>query len=104
MNLLGDVIHYYVCHPYITRHGPLYNAEPIMEVNDENNQYNDFQKTMRASEFSVELMKHSIGIDSLFYQANRQNHRRLVFNHADEVSKELYRKVRDRIIWLHLWI
>ena len=48
MNLLEDVIHYYVCRSYITRHGPLCNAEPIISVDDANNQYNEFQQTMRV--------------------------------------------------------
>ena len=73
MNLLGDVIHYYVCRPYITRHdsGPLCNAEPIISIDNANNQYNEFQQTMRASEFSVELLKHSVGIDTLFHNPKK---------------------------------
>lgn len=99
MKLLGDedVIHYYVCRPYITRHGngPLCNAEPIISIDDANNQYNEFQETMRASEFSVELLKHSVGIDSLFHNPTKWSNRVLVFSHADEVTKDLYDRVNE---------
>lgn len=97
MELLGgdDAHHYYVCRPYITRHGngPLCNSEPIIEVNDENNQYNDFQKTMRASEFSVELLEHSIGIDALFVNQDRPYYKKLVFSHAKELTRDLLDKI-----------
>ena len=99
MKFIGneDVLHYYVCRPYITRHGngPLCNLEPIIPVNDDNNQYNEFQQTMRASEFSVELLKHSVGIDSLFYNPHKWPNRILVFSHADEVSNDLFNKVNE---------
>lgn len=107
MEMLGDkdVVHYYVCRPYITRHGngPLCNAEPIIDVNDENNQYNEFQETMRASEFSVELLKHSIGIDSLFHCPTRWSNKNLVFSHANELSREVYDKVRKTALFSEIY-
>lgn len=90
-----NVVHYYVCRPYITRHGngPLCNTEKVITVKDENNQYNEFQQTMRGSEFSVELLQHSVYIDSLFHNPNKWSNKVLVFSHANEVTTEIYESV-----------
>lgn len=82
----------YVCRPYITRHGsgPLLTTTPIIEVDDQNNQWNDFQKVFRACEFDIELLKHSINIDSLYSKGCIHM---VIFSHGNELSEDLYTKV-----------
>lgn len=84
----------YVCRPYITRHGsgPLLTSTPVIEVEDVNNQWNDFQKTFRACKFDTELLKHSIFIDSLYSKAAIRN---VVFSHGDEVPASLEQRVKE---------
>lgn len=83
----------YVCRPYITRHGngPLLTTTPIIEVDDQNNPWNDFQKGLRACEFDVDLLKHSIYIDSLYSKAAIHN---VVFSKANELPVGLEERVR----------
>lgn len=84
----------YVCRPYITRHGngPLLTTTPILDVDDVNNQWNEFQKTFRSCKFDVELLKHSIFIDSLYSKGATRN---VVFSHANELSVELENRVKE---------
>ena len=84
----------YVCRPYITRHGngPLLTTTSIIDVDDINNQWNDFQKTFRACKFDIELLKHSIFIDSLYSKVANRN---IVFSHSNELSTEMEQAVRE---------
>lgn len=86
----------YVCRPYITRHGngPLLTSTSILDIDDQNNQYNDFQKTFRSCEFDVDLLAHSIKIDS-YYSVGSEH--RVVFSHGNELTKKLYDKVKTTL-------
>lgn len=44
----------------------------------------------KQCEFSVELLKHSVGIDTLFH-----NPKKWSSSHADEVTKDLYDKANE---------
>ena len=61
----------YVTRPYITRHGngPFASDKSVREVIDPNNKYNDFQKTLRAIDFDVNLFRHSVEINRQFSDA-----------------------------------
>jgi len=74
----------YVTRPYITRHGagPIPTLKEKVEVNDPNNQFNDFQKAMRATKFDVELLKHSMSVNCISYPC--LGIPRVVVTHADE--------------------
>lgn len=93
LNRKDTTIVNYVCRPYITRHGngPLLTTTRIFTIDDENNQWNDFQKGLRACEFDVELLKHSLNIDYL-YSEYAWHH--LVFSHGDELSVDLVDRIR----------
>lgn len=98
------VNHYYVCRPYITRHGngPLCTDKELIDVTDENNKYNEFQGSMRACEFSVDLLKHSLSIDAQFFRGD--NHTvNLVFSHGDELSDSLIGLIRKETSVHHLY-
>lgn len=84
----------YVCRPYITRHGegPLLSGKPILHINDENNPWNDFQKSFRAFGFDVDLLKHSVTIDSI-YSSNVN--RTIVFSHGNELTDGLITEVSE---------
>lgn len=84
----------YVCRPYITRHGngPLLTTTSVIDVEDVNNQWNDFQKTFRACKFDIELLKHSIFIDSLYSKTAIHN---IIFSHSNELSVELEQSVKE---------
>ena len=68
LNLHTKVEVCYVTRPYITRHGngPFCSTKPVREVIDPNNKYNDFQKTLRAIDFDVDLFNHSLMIDGYY--------------------------------------
>lgn len=93
---LKNVTTYYVSRPYITRHGngPLCSAEKVIDVNDENNKFNDYQKTMRACKFDPELLKQSIRIDGCF---NKSTHYKLVFSHGKELTPKIIDSAREII-------
>ena len=78
----------YVCRPYITRHGsgPLLTTTSVISVDDKNNQWNEFQRSFRACEFDIDLLKHSIYIDSLY---SKDAKRVIMFSHAKELSEDL---------------
>lgn len=82
--------HVYVTRPYITRHGngPIPSAKPVIEVNDPNNKFNEFQKTLRAVEFDVELLQHSLLVDSTFIPNHHTHRRVLVITHKDEITSQ----------------
>lgn len=88
----------YICRPYITRHGPgpLLTAENILEVEDENNTYNEYQKSFRSCEFDINLLKHSISIDKL-YNSNLKNRvdRNIVFSHGSELDQDLETQIKN---------
>ena len=89
-----SVTTYYVCRPYITRHGngPFCTNTKVIEVEDPNNQFNDFQKSFRGCEFDIELLKHSLRIDSIF---NKSNEKVIVFSHLDELDDKVLKQVKD---------
>lgn len=80
--------HVYVTRPYITRHGngPFPSVKPIIDVEDPNNKFNEFQKTMRAIEFDIELFKHSMLVDSMFYP--KEDKKLIVVTHQDEIPSD----------------
>ena len=92
LNRVEKPIVHYVCRPYITRHGngPLLTTTPIIEIDDQNNQWNDFQKGLRACEFDIELLKHSIMIDSLY---SKDCAHIVMFSHGAELPGDLAFKV-----------
>lgn len=79
-----QVIPVLVTRPYITRHGagPIPSSMEVIAVDDPNNQYNDFQKTMRAVKFDQKLLEHSILINSLSYPSLGPT--RVAVTHIDE--------------------
>lgn len=79
-----DIVPVLVTRPYITRHGagPIPSSMEVIDVDDPNNQYNDFQKTMRAVKFDQKLLKHSILINRLSYPTLSATH--IVVTHIDE--------------------
>jgi len=88
---------YYVCRPYITRHGPgpLLTSTNTLEVEDENNTYNEYQKNFRSCEFDIDLLKHSISIDKL-YNSDLKNEiiRHIVFSHGSELDPNLEQQIK----------
>lgn len=88
----------YVCRPYITRHGPgpLLTSTSVLDVEDENNNYNEYQKSFRSCEFDINLLKHSINIDKL-YNSDLDNEviRNIIFSHGKELDEELEKKVKE---------
>lgn len=84
----------YVCRPYITRHGngPLLTNTRAFKADDENNQWNDFQRGLRGCDFDIELLKHSLNIDRL-YSGDAWHH--LIFSHGNELSQDLIEQIRQ---------
>ena len=84
----------YVCRPYITRHGngPTLSDKPILNVEDQNNPWNDFQKSFRSYEFDIELLKHSLMIDSYYSLGTDKT---IVISHGNELSQELFYKISE---------
>ena len=82
----------YVCRPYITRHGegPLLTTTKILDISDKNNLWNDFQRSFRACEFDINLLKHVLNID---YQYSENATHRLIFSHGKEVPNSLIQKI-----------
>ena len=68
----------YVTRPYITRHGngPFPSGMSVRDVDDPNNKFNDFQKTLRAIDFDKDLFAHSVRINRSFKVPYRMNERR----------------------------
>lgn len=97
-NYLMPIDIYYVCRPYITRHGPgpLLTSTSVLEVEDENNTYNEYQKSFRSCEFDINLLKHSINIDKLYNSDLKNKVRRYItFSHGKELDEELEKKVKE---------
>lgn len=93
-----DTLHtetYYVCRPYITRHGngPMLTDKPWYEVNDKNNPTNPYQGKMRGREFDIDLLKHSLDIDDLENKSLHNRH--IVFSNCDAVSTDLVKNIKD---------
>ena len=87
----------YVTRPYITRHGagPIPSTKEVISVDDPNNQYNDFQKTMRAVKFDLELLKHSMCINSFSYPNLLEP--QVVVTHIDEYPEFRIKDVNAKI-------
>lgn len=98
-DIRGTKRHWYVTRPYITRHGngPLCTNTNILEVNDPNNKFNEFQKTLRACEFDIDLFKHSVSIDMLFRDID-YNPVSMVITHKDEIVNA--HDILDAINWI----
>lgn len=79
--------HIYVIRPYITRHGngPLLTTTSVRLVKDRNNEYNEFQQSLRAVEFDPQLLQHSVRVDSQFFKLGR---RHLAITHHDEMKED----------------
>jgi len=95
MSLIDDIMVNYVCRPYITRHGngPLLTSTPIIEVEDSNNQWNDFQKSFRACKFDIDLLIHSLRIDKIY--SEHCDHQ-IVFSHGVDVPHGLMEEVTEK--------
>lgn len=78
------IVPVFVMRPYITRHGNglIPSTKEVISVDDPNNQYNDFQKTMRAVQFDIDLLKHSILINNISHPYQKQPD--FVVTHIDE--------------------
>lgn len=87
----------YVTRPYITRHGngPLLTNKRVFTIEDENNQWNDFQKGLRACEFDLDLLNHSLNIDYLYSESAFH---RLIFSHGAELSQDFIDTVREKTL------
>lgn len=88
LNRLGETkqVCYYVTRPYITRHGngPIPTAKPVINVEDPNNKFNNFQGSFRATKFDLDLLKHSIRVDSIFHSDTTKF---IVLTHEDEIPE-----------------
>lgn len=78
---------YNVYHIHVTN-GPIPSTKPVREVNDPNNKFNEFQKTLRAVEFDVNLFQHSLLVDSTFIPHHYTHRRVLVITHRDEITSQ----------------
>ena len=85
--LLGGIEHIYVTRPYITRHGngPIPTTKPVREIQDPNNRFNEFQKSIRATEFDKDLFNHSLDIDLMFHF--RDDYSKVIVTHKDEIPE-----------------
>lgn len=83
--LSGEVQHVYVTRPYITRHGngPIPTDKPIRDIDDPNNKFNVFQRSIRATEFDINLFNHSLDINSMFCCLDGLP--RIIVTHKDEI-------------------
>lgn len=95
MSLIDDIMVNYVCRPYITRHGngPLLTSTPIIDVDDPNNQWNDFQKSFRACKFDIDLLIHSLRIDKIY--SDHCDHQ-IVFSHGVDVPYGLMEEITEK--------
>ena len=86
--LLGRIEHVYVTRPYITRHGngPIPTEKPIREIQDPNNRFNEFQKSIRATEFDIKLFNHSLMVDLMFRHTN--SYAKVIVTHEDEIPED----------------
>lgn len=82
---IDPISHVYVIRPYITRHGngPIPTSKPVRKIQDPNNRFNEFQKSLRATEFDNELFNHSLNIDSMFYRLG--SYPKIIVTHEDEI-------------------
>lgn len=104
INTLGrkdKIVVNYVCRPYITRHGngPLLTTTNVINIEDDNNQWNDFQKSIRGCDFDIELLLHSLRIDRLY---SEQADHQLVFSHGNEVSSKLIEEIKSKTECIYL--
>lgn len=68
--------------------GPIPTSKPVRDVDDPNNQFNEFQKTLRAVEFDVKLFEHALLVDSTFIPNHYIHRRMLVITHKDEITSQ----------------
>lgn len=91
----------YVTRPYITRHGngPFPSGMSVRDVDDPNNKFNDFQKTLRAIDFDKDLFAHSVRINRSFKVPYRNERtEKLYVSHWDEASDA------EREMLANLWM
>lgn len=90
---------YYVAKPYITRHGPgpLLCDSKVLNIEDPNNPYNEYQKSFRSCEFSIDLLMHSLRIDELANEHSKYKdiRKHVVFSHGLELDYKLENEVRE---------
>lgn len=90
---------FYVTRPYITRHGPgpLLCDSEVLNIEDPNNQYNEYQKSFRSCKLSPDLLMHSLRIDSMANKHYKYNTRKqIVFSHGLELDSELEKAVKNK--------
>ena len=90
---------YYICRPYITRHGPgpLLCTSEIINIEDPNNPYNEYQKSFRSCKFSTDLLLHSLEIDSMANEHSKYcNKKNIVFSHGEELDEDLEISVKNK--------
>lgn len=94
---------FYVCRPYITRHGPgpLLCPSKILNICDSNNEYNEYQKSFRSCEFDINLLQHSLEVDmmdrlSCFDNSSYRIKKHVVFSHGYELDEELESEVKSK--------
>lgn len=85
--LFDGIEQIYVTRPYITRHGngPIPTIKPVREIQDPNNRFNEFQKSIRATEFDMDLFNHSLEIDSMFHIVSNP---KIIVTHEDEIPED----------------
>lgn len=66
----------------------LMDALMQLGIKDPNNKFNEFQRTLRAVEFDVELLQHSLLVDSTFYPRHYSHRKVLVITHKDEITSQ----------------
>lgn len=93
LNRVDSVYTYYVCRPYITRHGPgpLLTTTKILDILDHNNLWNEYQKSFRACEFDVKLLKHILEIDKCY---NNEPNKFICFSHGEECQSDLLQQLK----------
>ena len=92
LELIGsskDKVHLHlVTRPYITRHGngPIPTSKPVIEkFSDPNNKFNEFQKTMRATEMDLNLLTSSLYYATSDYKFDKIS---LDVTHFDEIKSQ----------------
>ena len=81
----------FVIRPYITRHGngPIPSMKDVIEVNDPNNKFNEFQKTMRCIKFDSKLLEHVVIVNSIYRVPGSSN--MLYLTHSDETNDSFFK-------------
>ena len=65
--------------------GSIPTIKPVREIQDPNNRFNEFQKSIRATEFDKELFNHSLDIDLMFHFKDDSS--KVIVTHKDEIPE-----------------